>query len=184
MEPPWLHDENANRSHLVAVAELLRRLHEAGEGFVPSPEALPRRLCVAPGTTSLHGDVHYGNLVFRVDQPVGLLDWDFAMQGDALYDVVTLLFSARCPRLDLPEEFEERAMSARDTLEALLDGYGADANQRSRATSIAAAMSDGAADYLIELGAETVGASTVAECNEGVAQRRFLADWWRQQTAL
>ena len=75
-------------------------------------------------------------------------------------------------------------MSARDTLEALLDGYGADANQRSRATSVAAAMIDGAADYLIELGAETVGASTVAECNEGVAQRRFLADWWRQQTAL
>ena len=106
------------------------------------------------------------------------------MPGDALYDVVTLLFSARCPRLDLPEEFEDRAVSARDTLQALLNGYGADANQRSRATSVTAAMTDDAADYLIELGAETVGTSTVAECNEEVAQRRFLADWWRQQTAL
>jgi hypothetical protein len=52
---------------------LLRLLHTAGEDFVPPPGSLPRRACPAPGTTWLHGDVHYGNLVFRGDEPVALL---------------------------------------------------------------------------------------------------------------
>jgi len=103
------------------------------------------------------------------------------MPGDALYDVVTLLFSSRCPRPDLPDEIEARAVSARHTLAALLDGYSADAEQRSRATGVAAVMSVGAADYLVELGLERSGATTVAEFDEEVARRRFLADWWRQQ---
>lgn len=182
-EPPWLHDEDRNRAHLVAVARLLRRLHEAGEGFAAPPGAVPRRTCPAPGATWLHGDVHYGNLVFRSGLPVALLDWDFAMAGDPLYDVVTLLFSSRCPRLDLPDEFEARATSARRTLAALLDAYGANGEQQSRAPSVAAAMSDGAADYLVEIGIENFGERTVAEFEEEVARRRFLADWWRQQTA-
>jgi len=127
--------------------------------------------------------VHYGNLVFRSGLPVALLDWDFAMPGDPLYDVTTLLFSSRCPRPDLPDEFEERAVSARDTLAALLHAYGANDEQWSRATSVAAAMANGAADYLMESGIEQSGAHTLAEFEEKVARRRFLADWWRQQAA-
>lgn len=96
VEPSWLFDEEANRSHLVAVARVIRRLHEAGEDFVSPAGTAPLRPCPAPGTTWLHGDVHYGNLVFRGDEVTSLLDWDFAMPGDGLYDVVTLLFSARC----------------------------------------------------------------------------------------
>jgi aminoglycoside phosphotransferase (APT) family kinase protein len=126
--------------------------------------------------------VHYGNLVFHGDDPVALLDWDFVMPGDALYDVVTLLFSARNPRPELPDEFEDRAVSARHTLAALLDGYGADDAQRRRATSVAAAMCRGAADFLVELGVEGCGAGSVAEFDEELARRRFLADWWPQQS--
>lgn len=140
-------------------------LHTAGDGFVPPHGSAPRRDCPVPGTTWLHGDVHYGNLVFRGEDPVALLDWDFVMPGDALYDVVTLLFSARNPRPELPDEFEDRAVSARHTLAALLDGYGADDAQRRRATSVAAAMCRGAAEF-----------------DEELARRRFLADWWPQQS--
>lgn len=182
VEPAWLRDDEANRSHLVSVARLLRLLHTAGEDFVPPPGALPRRACPSPGTTWLHGDVHYGNLVFRGDEPVALLDWDFAMPGDALYDVVTLLFSARNPRPELPDEFEARAVSARHTLAALLDGYGADDAQRGRSTKVAAAMCRGAADFLVELGVEGCGARSLADFEEELARRRFLADWWPQQS--
>ena len=182
VESAWLRDDEANRSHLVAVARLLRLLHTAGEGFVPPPGSALRRACPVPGTTWLHGDVHYGNLVFRGDDPFALLDWDFVMPGDALDDVVTLLFSTRNPQPELPDEYEDRARSARDTLAALLDGYGAVDTQRRRATSVAAAMCRGAADFLVELGAERCGARSVAEFDEELTRRRFLADWWPQQS--
>jgi hypothetical protein len=182
VEPMWLRDDEANRSHLTSVARLIRLLHVAGEGFVAPPASTPRRDCPAPGTTWLHGDVHYGNLVFRGDDPVALLDWDFVMPGDALYDVVTLLFSARNPRPELPDEHDDRAESARLTLAAVLDGYEADDAQRHRATTVAAAMFHGAADYLAELGAQGCGARTVAEFLAEVDRRRFLGDWWVKQS--
>lgn len=183
VEPPWLFDEQANQSHLVDVARLIRRLHDAGEGFDPPVGTTPRRLCPSPGTTWLHGDVHYGNIAFRGDEPTCLLDWDFVMPGDGLYDVVTLLYSARCPRLDLPNEFDERSASARNTLAAVLDGYGADDDQRGRAAGVAASMSEGAADYLAELGVERSGARNVTEFREEIDRRRFLANWWGEQSA-
>lgn len=184
VEPTWLRDDDANRRQLASVARLVRRLHEATAGFVPPPATMPRRPCPVDGTTWLHGDVHYGNLVFRNSEPVALLDWDFAMPGDALYDVVTLLLSARCPRPDLPDEFESRSESARQTLSMVLDAYGATDDQRHRATEIAAAMSDGAAHYLIELGRERAGARSAEEFDEEVVRRRFLADWWRSQAPV
>ncbi|MEO6651469.1 MAG: phosphotransferase [Ilumatobacteraceae bacterium] len=180
--PSWLDDDDANRLHLVDVAQMLHMLHAAGEGFAPPRGAAALRSCPAPGTTWLHGDVHYGNLVFRGDEPVALLDWDFVTRGDPLYDVVTLLFSARCPRLDRPDEFEERCVSARRTLAAVLDGYGADCEQRRRAPGVASVMSAGAADYLADLGPVRAGASSVAEFDAEIARRRFLGEWWRDQT--
>ncbi|MGB3735444.1 MAG: hypothetical protein WA964_10850 [Ilumatobacter sp.] len=95
-----------------------------------------------------------------------------------------LLFSSRCPRPDLPDEFRARSDQAHETLAALLDAYGADADQRVRATSVAAGMCSGAADYLVEIGVERSGASTVDEFTDEVARRRFLADWWRGRQAM
>ncbi|MEP4649813.1 MAG: aminoglycoside phosphotransferase family protein, partial [Ilumatobacter sp.] len=151
-EPTWLRDDDANRSHLVDVARLLRRLHEAGHDFVAPAGVTSRRPCPAPGSTWLHGDVHYGNLVYRGDRPVALLDWDFATRGDALYDVVTLLFSSRCPRPDRPAEYRERADAARETLDVLLAAYGAGPDERRRPTRVAGAMCAGAAEYLLHVG--------------------------------
>ncbi len=178
-EPPWLRDDDANRAHLAEVATVLRRLHEAGRSFVPPPGSSPRRPCVAPGSTWLHGDVHYGNLVFDGDQVVALLDWDFVMPGDPLYDVVALLFSARGPRLDLPDEFDDRCVSVHKTLAAVLDGYGADAEQRKRATTVASVFCTGAAEFLAELGASM--GWEAAEIEAEIARRRFLAAWWLEQ---
>lgn len=180
-EPAWLHDDADNRSRLVQVARLLRRLHDAGSEFVAPIGSTPRRACPTPGSTWLHGDVHYGNLVFRDSEVVALIDWDFAMPGDALYDVVTLLFSCRCPRPDRPDEYQERADSAHGTLAALLDGYDADADQRRRATDVAAAMCSGAADYLSETGIDLASAPGADELRDEIARRRYLADWWQRQ---
>lgn len=82
-EPPWLLDEEANLEHLVRVVALVRRLHEAAAGFVAPADASPRRRCPVPGTTWLHADVHYGNVVFSGHEPVTMIDWDFAGPGDA-----------------------------------------------------------------------------------------------------
>ncbi|MEO6652709.1 MAG: hypothetical protein ABIP17_08655 [Ilumatobacteraceae bacterium] len=103
--------------------------------------------------------------------------------GEALYDIVTVLFSCRCPRPDRPDEYQERSDSAHETLAALHDGYDADADQRRRATDVAAAMCTGAADYLSETGIDLAAAPNAEELRDEIARRRYLADWWRRQPA-
>lgn len=173
-DPPWQLDDDANAAHLASTARLLRRLHQAGDGFVPPPGTSPRRTCPVPGTTWLHADAHYGNIVFRDNDAVALIDWDFAAQGDALYDPISLLVCTRQPRSDRPEERAERERSARRALSAILDAYHADHDQRRRAPIIAAEFFAGAADYLAEL-------DDGVDRTDVVANRRDLAGWWRTE---
>ena len=78
----------AGESGLIGMARLLRRLHEAGRGFV-LPDGLdwadqdaPRR-----GGTLCHGDFGPWNLVWKHDEPVGVIDWDLVRLGDPMDDV-------------------------------------------------------------------------------------------------
>src|SRR5262245_23005675 len=79
---------------LRAFARFLRRYHEATMRFDPPPEGARwafRSGAAAPGEAICHGDFGVWNVVWRGDEPVGLLDFDFAEPGDPLLDVAYAL---------------------------------------------------------------------------------------------
>jgi hypothetical protein len=86
---------------LVAMARLLREYHEAVAGYRPvdarwavtvatnagvGPAAPP-----VPGELICHGDFGPWNLVWRGTEPVGIIDWDYALPHRPLLDVAYAL---------------------------------------------------------------------------------------------
>jgi hypothetical protein len=69
-------------------------------GAVDVPAVLIRAHATATCATLCHGDVWAGNLLFRPPRPAStqprafLVDWQFAMWGNPLYDVALLLLSS------------------------------------------------------------------------------------------
>jgi len=63
----------------------------------PLEAALPVLVATAPSTGEvgvLHGDFHFGNLLFRDGEIVAVLDWEIASVGDPLFDVAGLAVAA------------------------------------------------------------------------------------------
>jgi aminoglycoside phosphotransferase (APT) family kinase protein len=61
----------------------------AGPGQVLASELLARSPESAAATL-VHGDFHFGNLLFRGDRVIGILDWEIASLGDPRLDVGSL----------------------------------------------------------------------------------------------
>ncbi len=86
-------------------------------------ELLARRQPPAQRPTLVHGDYHYGNMLFRDGRVAGVLDWEIAQLGQPLLDLACLSVVARAGRtgagvpgggaVDVPDEL-------------LLEAYGAD----------------------------------------------------------
>ena len=84
---PPLAEDTLTDAALVSVANLLRRYHLAAASFDPSgyqwPRPIPARF--RTGLVS-HNDVYPANLVFRDGRAVGLIDFDLAGPGSAVWD--------------------------------------------------------------------------------------------------
>ncbi|MFH8974541.1 aminoglycoside phosphotransferase family protein [Streptomyces sp. NPDC017890] len=110
-------------------ARLLRDYHEACSGFTPPPGAAWSTDAVDPGGDEVvcHGDFGPWNVVWQGDQPVGIIDWDFARPAPRLHDVAYALEyvapfrdDADCLRwLHYPAPPDRRAR-----LEGFCDAYG------------------------------------------------------------
>jgi aminoglycoside phosphotransferase (APT) family kinase protein len=91
--------EAAGDDVLVALARLIRALHEASAGWAPPPGAVWGG---TPATTGRpvtgraelvsHRDYATGNVVFRGGLPVALIDFDLAMPTTRLYDIANALW--------------------------------------------------------------------------------------------
>ena len=91
--------ETAGDDVLVALARLIRALHEASARWVPPPDAVwggtPASLGrPIGGPTELvsHRDYYPGNVVFRDGLPVALIDFDLARPTTRLYDIANALW--------------------------------------------------------------------------------------------
>jgi hypothetical protein len=127
--------ETAGDDVLVALARLIRALHDASAGWVPPPDAVwggtPASLAAAPGQPGLpqpelvtHRDYYPGNVVFRDGLPVALIDFDLAKPTTRLYDIVNALWywaPFRAPR-DRPPAFADLDIPHRVAVFA--DAYG------------------------------------------------------------
>ena len=90
--------QTAGDEVLVALARLIRTLHEASAGWVPPPDAVwggtpanPIRVAARTELVS-HCDYYPGNVVFRDGLPVALIDFDLAMPTTRLYDIANALW--------------------------------------------------------------------------------------------
>jgi aminoglycoside phosphotransferase (APT) family kinase protein len=75
-------------------ARFLRRYHDATMGFEPPSATAPwafRSGGARPNEVICHGDFGPWNVVWNGDEPIGLLDFDFAGPGDRILDVAYAL---------------------------------------------------------------------------------------------
>ncbi len=121
---------------LVALARLIRALHEASAGWVPPPGAVwggtPANQGRITERTELvsHRDYYPGNVVFRHGLPVALIDFDLAKPTTRLYDIANALWHwapLRDPR-DRAPAFTGADIPHRVAVFA--DAYGMSARQR------------------------------------------------------
>lgn len=118
---------------IVAIGQLLRRMHDAQEGFERPADALWQRFPDEPedGEVICHNDLFWTNVVLNGDVPTALIDWDLATPGSRLSDVGSAA-SFWAP-LRIYEEAEEWGLPTDrrgERLRLLCDAYGLDAGQR------------------------------------------------------
>jgi len=128
--------QTAGEEVLVALARLIRALHEASAGWVPPPGAVWGGTPASTGPVARraelvsHRDYHPGNVVFRHGLPVALIDFDLAMPTTRLYDITNALWywaPLRDPR-DRAPAFADADIPHRVAVFA--DAYGMTARHR------------------------------------------------------
>jgi aminoglycoside phosphotransferase (APT) family kinase protein len=132
--------ETAGEDVLVALARLIRTLHEASAGWTAPPDAvwggIPRTagtdlpVVDEPPELVSHRDYCPGNVVFRDGLPAALIDFDLARPTTRLYDIGNALWwwaPMRDPQ-DRAPAFAELDISRRAA--AFADAYGMTARQR------------------------------------------------------
>lgn len=140
--------EAAGDDVLVALARLVRALHEASAGWVPPPGAVwggtpaSQGQVAGPAELVSHRDYATGNVIFRDGRPAALIDFDLAMPTTRLYDIANALwYWAPLKWADL----RDRAPALEDAdiphrIAVFADAYGMTAEQRAELTPVAVDM--------------------------------------------
>src|ERR687888_1013747 len=126
--PAWALTDEA----LVSVAELLRRYHDAAASFDAAgwtwPEFVPsefRERLIS------HNDPNLDNVIFSGGVAVGLIDFDLAGPGSAVWDVTCAarLWAPLRDERDVPESLRGRSL---ERLRIFADAYGLARRDRMR----------------------------------------------------
>jgi Phosphotransferase enzyme family len=114
--PGWALSDEA----LVAVAELIRRLHDASAGFKPPPDARWQRLPGGRqgGSVICHNDLAPYNTVYRDGHPIAFIDWDYAAPGTRTWDLAHAVWRY------VPLDSETPVAGAAARLRLFCDAYG------------------------------------------------------------
>jgi hypothetical protein len=122
---------------LVSVAELLRRYHDAAASFDAAGHTWPQFVPAEfhDGLVS-HNDPNLDNIIFSGSVAVGLIDFDLASPGSAVWDVTCAarLWAPLRDERDAPEELRGRAL---DRLRIFVDAYGLARRDRLRVVDAA-----------------------------------------------
>jgi hypothetical protein len=145
--PPYpLPPETTGDDVLVALAGLIRALHEASAGWVPPPDAVWGGTPANTGRITEHAelvshrDYAPGNVVFRDGLPAALIDFDLAKPTSRLYDIANALWywaPLRDPR-DRSPALTDADIPHRVAVFA--DAYGMTAQQRAGLAPLAVDM--------------------------------------------
>ncbi|MFC6081111.1 phosphotransferase enzyme family protein [Sphaerisporangium aureirubrum] len=141
--------DTAGEEVLVALARLIRRLHDAAQGWEPPPDAVwggtPAAPAAAPSADGKslivgHRDYCPGNVVFRNGLPAALIDFDLAKPTTRVTDVANALYywAPLTDPVDRPPAFAGLDIPAR--VAAFADAYGLTTPQRQALMPAAKAM--------------------------------------------
>jgi aminoglycoside phosphotransferase (APT) family kinase protein len=131
--PSWTADDEV----LVALARLIRQLHEAAAGWVPpagvswgTAPGLPAVRVSDDAELVSHRDYCPGNVVFRDGRPAALIDFDLAKPTTRVADIGNALYwwVPLCDPLDRAEGFA--SLDAAHRVAVFADAYGMTAAQR------------------------------------------------------
>jgi aminoglycoside phosphotransferase (APT) family kinase protein len=133
---------------LMALARLIRALHEASAGWVPPPGAVwggtPANSTRVTERAELvsHRDYATGNVVFRDGLPAALIDFDLARPTTRLYDIANALWYWAPFKWSDPRD---RAPALADAdiphrVAVFADAYGMTAHQRAELAPLAVDM--------------------------------------------
>jgi phosphotransferase family enzyme len=117
---------------LISVAELLRRYHDAAASFDPAghtwPDFVPARF--RDGLVC-HNDPNLDNVIFAGGVAVGLIDFDLAGPGSAVWDVTCAarLWAPLRDDRDVREQLRGRSL---ERLRLFADAYGLPRAERAR----------------------------------------------------
>ena len=124
--PDWALGDEALRS----VADLLRALHDAVEGFDPGahvwPGPVPTRFRTPLVT---HNDPNLDNVVFRDGRAVALIDFDLASPGSRVWEVAAAARLWAPLRTEADVDDRRRGLSL-ERLRTFVDAYGLDPAER------------------------------------------------------
>ncbi len=128
---------------LVALARLVRRLHDAVDGWTPPPDACWGAIPGTPDVADLpplvdvpelvsHQDYCPGNVVFRDGLPAALIDFDLARPTTRVLDAVNALYwwVPLVPPAERAPSLVDADVPAR--VRAFVDAYGMTPEQRAR----------------------------------------------------
>jgi Phosphotransferase enzyme family len=134
--PVWAQSDAA----LASIAVLMKRFHVASRTFDRSGTTWsPDMADPAGGSIVCHNDVCLENVVFRDGVAVGLLDFDFAAPGRAVYDLAQ--FARMCVPIDDDVNAARLGWQAADLparLRLVADSYGLDNGERKQLFEILA----------------------------------------------
>jgi phosphotransferase family enzyme len=126
--PGWALTDEA----LVSVAELLRRYHDAVASFDAAGHTWPQSLPAAfRGGIVSHNDPNLDNVIFASGRAVGLIDFDLACPGSAVWDVACAarLWAPLRDEGDVSSQLRGRALTR---LRTFVDAYGLPKRDRAR----------------------------------------------------
>lgn len=122
----WYHQHTDKG--LASAARLLRAIHDAGQDWEP-PKQVPWGSPAAPGTDLVfcHGDPGPWNFIWRDQQAVALIDWDFLHPARRLDDVAYALqwfTPLRSDELALEWHHFPEVPDRRHRVQVFVDAYG------------------------------------------------------------
>jgi hypothetical protein len=175
--PEWAQSDDV----LVSITELIKSLHDASQTIDLTADRWSNEMAdPSGGPVFCHNDVCLENVVFRNDEAVGLIDFDFAAPGRRVFDLAS--FARMCVPIDDEINSAKNGWVPSDRprrLRLVADSYGLNAAGRTDLIDLlAASIAKGGEFVLRHVEAGEPGFVTMWNQMGGMERFDRRRGWW------